>query len=55
MLNACLIKTTSEFDIFKKYKKYASLIITRDTTFIDHTGLRIWKFMNSILHRKWVV
>jgi len=36
-------------------KKTATLTVMHDTTFGDHTRVSMWKFMNSVWHRKWIV
>ena len=52
------LRLSSEFVIFEncaRKKKTATLIVMHDTTFSDHTSVSIWKFTNSVWHRKWVV
>ena len=36
-------------------KKAATLIEMHDTTFSDHTTVNMWKLINSVWHRKWIV
>ena len=36
-------------------KKAATLIEMHDTTFCDHTTVNMWKLINSVWHRKWIV
>ena len=49
------VKPSSEFVIFENctmQKKNAALVTMHVTTFSDHS---MWKFMNSVWNRKWVV
>jgi len=53
-------KLSSEFVIFEnctisKKNKAATLIVMHYTTFNDHTKVSMWKLMNSVWHRKWIV
>jgi len=52
-------KLSSEFVIFENCtmpkKKAATLIVMHDTTFSDHTTVNMWKLINSVWHRKWIV
>jgi len=41
--------------LYKAKKKAATLIVMHDATFSDHTRVGMWKFMNSVWHRKWIV
>ena len=36
-------------------QKKKKLQLLHDTTFSDHTRVSMWKFMNAVWRRKWVV